>query len=140
MKFLFLISSLLFLSNAFAHGENKYGPHMGYIRMPGTFHTELVHQKDGSFFVYLLDLQNKNPTTNDSAVELVLNSAGKKGKYDCMIMGEFFHCSNKNLSAENGQIIVKAKRLGIQAKEAVYNLPLRLEGAGKKDHDMYKMK
>ena len=38
----FLVTFILMTSQSWAHGEDKYGPHKGFIRMPGAFHTELV--------------------------------------------------------------------------------------------------
>ena len=55
-----LISSLVGLT-AFAHGEDKPGPHGGHIRMPANFHTEVIQDLDGSFHIYLLDMQFKEP-------------------------------------------------------------------------------
>lgn len=140
MKQLIFLFSLIFLTltTAFAHGENKYGPHKGFIRMPGTFHTELVANSDGSFFVYLLDLQNKNSTTKDSSIEVQIKTADKTKKLDCMVMGDFFHCPNETL-LKSGQVIIKAIRLGTPAREAVYDLPLKLT-TDPKAHDMSKMK
>ena len=54
-----IFSTLTVLSvNLFAHGEDKPGPHGGYIRMPGSFHTEVVKEKAG-YRVYLLDINWK---------------------------------------------------------------------------------
>ncbi len=62
--------------NVFAHGEDKPGPHGGFIRMPGAFHTEVVKEKEG-YRVYLLDINWKNPSVLDSAV-LASIEVGKK--------------------------------------------------------------
>lgn len=42
LKVLFVFIIAIGSSIAFAHGEVKAGPHNGFIRMPGAFHTELV--------------------------------------------------------------------------------------------------
>jgi hypothetical protein len=128
---MFLIS-FFFCLNAFAHGENKPGPHEGYIRMPGSFHTELVAQKDGSYLVYLLDLQNKNPTLKDSSVDLQLRVDGRTFGFKCMAMSDHFHCENSDLKEVHGkseQIIVRATRLGIEGRDVLYKLPLSLQNS-----------
>ncbi|MBC7539333.1 MAG: hypothetical protein H7281_10970 [Bacteriovorax sp.] len=149
MKKLFLICSLIITTtttstNAFAHGEDKYGPNKGYIRMPGSFHTELVLQKDGSYFIYLLDLQNKNPAVKDSSVEMKIISSDIKN-LTCMPMSDFFHCQGEKLNLDKGKISLKAKRLGVEAREAIYELPLSLKKIEKlnssmEGHDMKNMK
>lgn len=138
MKILISLLSFLLMNNVFAHGENKYGPHNGYIKMPGSFHTELLQNKDGSFLVYLLDLQNKNPAVKDSSVELRIIDAEKNEDFNCMAMGEHFHCLSNNKTFTKGKIILKAKRLGIQGQEADYNLPLKLKTLNE-GHDMKNM-
>jgi hypothetical protein len=144
MKKMFVILSLIISTNAFAHGEDKYGPNMGYIRMPGTFHTEVVPQKDGSFLVYLLDLQNKNPATKDSSVELEIANGSSRKNFNCIISDDHFQCETKEGIIEKGNVEVKAKRLGKQASKAIYELPLTLKGATKTNtsmegHDMKNM-
>jgi hypothetical protein len=137
-----LISHLLISTNAFAHGEDKYGPNKGYIRMPGSFHSELVPQSDGAFLVFLLDLQNKNPTLKDSSVELKLKDSKNTIVFKCTPMEDHFMCSNDKKVDINasGQLILKSKRLGIQARDAIYDLPLKLKNAkGNEEHDMNKM-
>lgn len=146
--FSLLILSNLFAAQVFAHGEDKYGPNKGYIRMPGTYHTELVPQKDGSYQVFLLDVQNKNPKVKDSSVELVLNSSTKTINFVCTPKTEtYFQCQSNEINKEQkiGKIVLKTKRNSIPAKEAIYNLPLKLEFPQKADasmegHDMTKMK
>lgn len=147
--FSLLILSNLFVSQAFSHGEDKYGPNKGYIRMPGTFHTEVVPHKDGSYQVYLLDVQNKNPKVQDSTVALELKTPTKTINFVCASKNEtYFHCQNDEIKKESkeGQIILKTKRNAIVAKEAIYNLPLKLEFPKKSKepntqaHDMHNMK
>lgn len=147
--FSLLILSNLFVTQAFSHGEDKYGPNKGYIRMPGTFHTEVVPEKDGSYRVYLLDVQNKNPKVQDSSVALELKTSNKSINFVCAAQNEtYFHCKSDEVKKESkeGQIILKTKRNAIAAKEAIYNLPLKLEfpnkskEANSQSHDMHNMK
>lgn len=141
MKQLLIILSLLVSTNVFAHGEGSYGPNKGYIRMPGSFHTELVPQTDGSFLVFLLDLQNKNPMIKDSSVDLEIKSSKESVQFMCMTMGTHFHCtSDKKVKIlPDSKVILKTKRLGIKAREAIYELPLKLVSP-MEGHDMSKMK
>ena len=57
MKYLILFASIWTATNAFAHGEDKAGPHGGFIRMPGAYHTEVVPVSKNQAKVYLLDMQ-----------------------------------------------------------------------------------
>ena len=61
MKMIFKALVLLIFSSSIAntHGMDKLGPHKGYVQMPGAFHTEVVQDKDGSFRIYLLDVEFK---------------------------------------------------------------------------------
>lgn len=147
--FSILLLSNLFITQAFSHGEDKYGPNKGYIRMPGTFHTEVVPQEDGSYLVYLLDVQNKNPKVQDSSVDLELKTPSKSINFVCAAQNQtYFHCKSAEVKKESksGQIILKTKRNAIAAKEAIYNLPFKLEFPNKsketnsQTHEMHTMK
>lgn len=143
MKIYLPILLLITSTSAFAHGEDKFGPNKGYIRMPSTYHTELVPQNDGNFVVFLYDLQNKNPKTEDSSVELRVKDTKGETVFKCSPMEDHFMCSNEKKVnvGSSGKIILKTKRLGIKAPDAIYELPLRLVKPKKSSgaHDMNKM-
>lgn len=125
---IFIITILLTISNSlWAHGEDKFGPNGGYLKMPGTFHTELVPNKDGSFKVFLTDLQFKNPTTKDSTVDMKLVEQNNSSSFTCKSETNYFTCS-LNKKELKGKITISAKRLGVVANIATYELPLRLKG------------
>jgi dipeptidase len=135
---LLVLSNFIISTSAFAHGEDKYGPNKGYIKMPGSFHTEVIPATDGSYRVYLLDLSNKNPTVKDSTLEFQIKDAEVITVFDCKpVESSHFNCISKNKIENKGQIILTAKRLGIQAKPTTYDLPLKLKN---EKHDMSKMK
>ena len=139
---LILLSNLMISTSAFAHGEDKYGPNNGFIKMPGAFHTEVVPEKDGSYLVYLVDFYNKNPTVKDSAVEFQVKNNEKVITFDCKIVkNTYYKCTTNEKISDNGQIILTAKRLGSQGKPATYDLPLKLknEKAKSEGHDMNNM-
>ncbi len=136
IKCAIILSTSLLSISALAHGEKIFGPHKGYIRMPGTFHTELVAQKDGSFLIYLLDLQNKNPSANNSSVVVQIKTENKTIQLECMVMDNYFHCPNSAV-VKKGEVRILANRQGVKAGVAIYELPLQLKSA---DHDMSKMK
>jgi hypothetical protein len=125
-KYLFVIS--LFISfQVYAHGEDKFGPNGGYIRMPANFHTEVVKINAKKIQVYLLDIQFKNPTVQNSDVtgshyiahsEYKLNCRAKKKKY--------FECISKTALLE-GHLKISARRNDKTSYDAYYPLPLRLE-------------
>lgn len=134
---LFIILILATIStSAFAHGEDKYGPNKGYIRMPGPFHTEIVPADDGSYRVYLMDVLNKKPTTKDSSITFQIKNADKVIAFECKPQDNFYTCGSSEKKIAQGQIILTAKRLGIQGKPALYDLPLKLKmkNEGSEDH------
>jgi hypothetical protein len=124
-----LISTLLIIlaTNAFAHGENKFGPHNGYIRMPGAFHTELVPGENKTFSVFLMDVNNKQPTTMNSSVVFEYNN-NERILFECKPADDHYTCNtDKKITLEKGQITLKAIREGRKGKDAVYELPLSLD-------------
>jgi len=122
--------SLLFLTltalsvHVFAHGENKPGPHGGYIRMPGAFHTEVVKEKNG-YRIYLLDMNWKNPSVLDSSVSANILAGKKKTELTCTKELNSYFC--KSSLAEKGELNITAKREGQTGIVAQYKLPLKFE-------------
>jgi hypothetical protein len=130
MKFFPFFSALFFLiTSVLAHGEDKLGPNNGFIRMSGSFHTELVPQMDGTFLIFLLDLQNKNSVVKNSFVDLRVRSTKEVVILKCTAMEDHFHCTNdKKVNIfDDSRLVLKVKRLGIQSKEIVYVLPLKMK-------------
>ena len=117
-----IILSMFLVSYAFAHGENKPGPHGGHIRMPGSFHTELVLQSHMAR-VYLLDIGFKNPTTKNSTLFMKVVSGPGTKEVACSSKEEYFECHIPDLELVKG-IQVKATRSGITGKEITYSMPL----------------
>jgi hypothetical protein len=110
-------------SMAFGHGEDKLGPHGGFIKMPGAFHTEVV-PKDSSVNVYLIDMQWKNPSIVDSSVEIEMG----KLKKQCVAEMDHFRCDfgpTEDLN-KNSVLRVKATREKAVGNWAIYDLPLAL--------------
>ncbi|WP_409477700.1 hypothetical protein [Pseudobdellovibrio sp. HCB154] len=126
MKNLLLIGFILTTSmSAFSHGEDKLGPNKGYVKMPGGFHTEVVPNNDGTFKVYLLDIQFKNPTVKNSKVSATIDN-GQKTEVTCSPKRNYFQCSSKKGDLTKGTLSVTAERNSVKANEAVYDLPLAL--------------
>ena len=115
-----------------AHGEAKPGPHQGYVRMPGGFHTELVPDGARSVRVFLIDIEFKNPVTKDSTVLASLTNDGKAAvNATCTIKKDFFQCGfPKDTDLKSGTIVLTTTRSGVQAGLAVYPLPLSYAGMG----------
>lgn len=111
--------------NAFSHGEDKLGPNNGYLKMPANFHTEVVPNKDGTFKIYLLDINFKNPVVKDSKVKVWI-SDNKKEAVKCEPMKDHFHCFPKGVTLQKGTLTVQAERSLIKGTDAVYKLPLAL--------------
>ncbi len=127
MKNLVLILCGFFASSiTFGHGEDKFGPNKGYIRMPGAFHTELVSEGKDKLKVYLLDIQWKNPSVTKSNVQITLNG---KEKAQCEIKKNFYLCQfPKTVDlTKKGELKVLAEREEQKGMEVTYPLPLKLE-------------
>ncbi len=125
MKYL-LTSILLAISvKTFAHGEDKLGPNGGYLKMPGNFHTEVVPSKDGTFKIYLVDINFKEPTVKASKVSVWITNK-RKSEIKCEPMKDHFHCFPKGVNLNKGTLTVEAERNSVKGAEAVYKLPLAL--------------
>lgn len=126
----FSIFAWLFLGYStfvMAHGESKYGPNGGFIRMPGRFHTELVPSDDPRVYrVFLLDMAFKNPTTSGSTVTLSY-SGHTPAEAKCFKKNKFFECKfERKIDVSSGSMTLTAQRSHATATPAEYPLPLRL--------------
>jgi hypothetical protein len=132
----FLKSTLLSLlltatGRVYAHGMNALGPHGGYIKMPGDFHTELVETKT-NFHLYLLDMKFQNPTTENSSVSITYNSSSNSTVNSssptvCEAVKNNFIC----LKPKDGMKEIKSITFSIKKKQgpprsALYHWPLKL--------------
>ncbi|KHD89626.1 MAG: hypothetical protein OM95_02565 [Bdellovibrio sp. ArHS] len=119
--------TLLFMTPfiAFAHGEDKEGPHGGHIRMPGAFHTELMLDEKHEAHIFLLDMEFKNPTVQNSKIEVYALNGKTKVNFQCSIMGKnHFHCVPEKKYPLKGELRVKAVRDNLPGNEVSYKLPL----------------
>lgn len=123
----FILISILSTS-AFSHGEDKLGPHKGYIRMPGAFHTEVVPVGKNEIKVFLLDIEWKNPSVARSEVKASIISE-KTTEAICVTKETYFLCSfPKQINLKKkAELQVLANREGQIGAVAKYNLPLKLE-------------
>jgi len=118
---------LSLFSVALGHGMDKPGPHQGYIRMPGAFHTELVPDGENRLKVYLLDVEFKYPVTAKSSLVGTLKRQGTEAKLECKPTQDFFLCdlpAGFKLQAGD-QVALKADRQGMTGGLAVYRFPLK---------------
>jgi len=121
-----LFLSLAFTSTLLAHGEDKKGPHGGFVRMPGAFHTEVV-TKGAKIYIYLLDINWKNPTTKDSTVSATLKRDSRQDNLKCSAESNRFVCDlPKSERLATGQLVVIGKRGSFPEGAAIYDLPLKL--------------
>lgn len=115
------------LTFAYAHGEDKPGPHGGFIRMPGAFHTEVIQVGADKAKIYLLDINWREPSVKNAKLEV---RVGAKGLATCAAQeGSYFLCSfpkGTNLS-KKGELKIKAQREGQMGNEISYELPLKLQ-------------
>lgn len=120
-----VLSILTALSiNAFGHGEEKPGPHGGFVRMPGAFHTEVVKEKDG-YRIYLLDINWKNPSVLDSALSANIQVGKTKTELACSKESDSYFC--KTSLPPKGDLNITAKREGQVGGVSSYKLPLKFE-------------
>lgn len=120
----------------FAHGEDKLGPHRGYIQMPHAFHTEVVPQKNG-FKVYLLDLEWKNPMVEKSSVKALIKDKGVETKLTCQVVDDYFDCRTDTKIKKHGQLELIVSRGSIREVQLSYQLPLKLKKMEKMNHEMH---
>jgi hypothetical protein len=127
IKTIWLLAALVLSDLAYGHGEEKPGPHGGFIRMPAAFHTEVVPVGKNQIRIYLLDINMKNPTVESSSVKAVLT--GKKGSAaKCEARGDFYLCTFSGKSDLNrGELSIEAKRGGQSGSPVSYKLPLGLQ-------------
>lgn len=127
--FLAFFYGCLFVSSfAFGHGEDKLGPHKGFVRMPGAYHTEIVPDGKNKLKVFLLDIHWKNPSVVKSKLEIKYND---KVDAKCKIQDNFYVCvfpKSVDLT-KAGELIVTAEREEQKGQEVLYQLPLKLEQA-----------
>lgn len=113
-------------STTYAHNENMPGPHGGRTQMPANFHTEVVSDQDGSFHIYLLDMEFTNPVTVNSSIKAYVKNGNKRTTLKCVVMNkDHFHCANKK-PIKTGFLILKTTRSGtVASMDAKYELPLK---------------
>src|SRR5580704_7309495 len=94
---LFLLIFLVIIHPyAFAHGEDKPGPHGGFIRMPGAFHIEVI-PRNTSFEIMLLDIKFQHPTTKNSSVKATIQMEKNSVELKCEKRSDYFLCvASKN--------------------------------------------
>lgn len=119
-----MLFSILFVycNPLFAHGEEKPGPHGGWIRMPGAFHTEVVPKQTG-FEVYLLDINFTHPIVTDSSVNAIIKYDSKSVKLTCKKLRHSFLCTaDKSLLKKASSLEIFAIRQHAKGNIAVYPL------------------
>lgn len=116
MKILSLLA-LTFAISALGHRENQPGPHGGVIRMPGSFHTELV-VIGGTAKIWLLDGNFKNPTTKNSTLSVKVANT----EVHCVNNKDHFECHLTREQQKAGELKVRAARSGLSGKEVTYPL------------------
>lgn len=120
-KVLFFVTVFSISINIFAMGEDKAGPNGGMIQMPGSFHTELILEKNQAK-VYLLDMGFKKPTVAKSSVELNVTTEQDSKKVSCKAKVDYFICPLDVKNSEAiAQIQVLATRNGAKGKNVMYD-------------------
>lgn len=112
---------------AFAHGEDKFGPHGGYIQMPSNYHTEVVPEGSDKIKIYLLDIKWKNPVLRNSSVNVALVQNGSTSPLKCEVRTDFFLCElPKGKNLKSGTLEIDSMREKQKGALAKYELPLTL--------------
>lgn len=113
---------------AWAHGENKPGPHGGVIRMPGAFHTELKQTGARSVELFLLDMEWKNPIVENSGAKATFKkSDGTEVALSCITKAKSFKCELPKGSRfeKGGKVTIQASRSGMHGGLAEYQYPFK---------------
>lgn len=132
MKWLVLFAA----TQALGHGEHLPGPNGGYVQMPAGFHVEVVPKKS-ALDIYLLDMDFKNPVVDGSDVKASIHRGTKILSLSCTSSKTNFVCLlPKGEQLKNkGELKIRANRLGVEANEATYPLPLKRPAAPKTSAD-----
>ncbi len=126
MKLAIVTLFMTFSLGAFAHGMNKPGPNGGYIRMPGTYHVELV-STDAETKVYLLDVNFKEIDMSKSQVSMSLKGA-KSFPVKCLKEDKFFRCDiKKNELKMYKELTISSSRAGEALVSSTYPIPLAFD-------------
>lgn len=113
---------------ALAHGEDKPGPHGGFIRMPGGFHTEILPVDKNKLKVYLLDINWQNPSIKESSLDVSFGNNADRATCDRK-ENLFYLCSfsKKTDLTKKGKLTVTSMREGQKGNAVTYDLPLNLK-------------
>lgn len=111
---------------AYAHGEDELGPHNGYIRMPGTYHVEVIPAKE-ELQIMLLDINFKNPTVLNSRVNVKIKNGSNAYLLRCKSEDNYFACPvSAHMLTRSGVLIVQSARQFDKGAQVEYLLPLAL--------------
>ncbi len=115
---------IIFSLSRYSEAGPKFGPHGGYLAMVGLFYSELMQDSDGSFHIYLLDVDLKNPVVKDSEVQawFILGNTSVELKCEA-IGGDHFDCVPRSKVLKSKILLVKAKRVQVQGQETIFKLP-----------------
>jgi hypothetical protein len=135
LNLVIFLAIVLLSPNVFAHGEDKPGPHGGFIKMPGAFHTELVQLSPNQLRVYLLDIDFKNPVVENSNIKISTRNK-KLINAKCKPEKDSFLCDfPKSISlTRRGSLRVAATRLGQAGVPIEYKIPFSLPDAESGSH------
>lgn len=134
-----LFVSLTGAELAFAHGEDRPGPHGGIVRMPSGFHSEVVPIDSKSFKVYLLDFYFKDPTIQNSKVDGTVEMETRKFPIQCQPKSEYYECTIQGADGVSmGKLKLSTVRDGMTGAEMTYDLPLELHQGHEKHSDVHK--
>lgn len=116
----------IFSGAGFAHGDNVPGPHGGFIRMPGAFHTEVAPYQKG-FKIFLLDMHFQNPLTRLSSVNAEMTIGHDSVSLKCKSKEDYFDCrANPEQMTHASELKITAVRDNAKGATVSYSLPLKL--------------
>ena len=122
-SFVTLLLTTMLATNSFAHGMNKPGPNNGYVRMPGTYHVELLALQN-VLRVYFLDIGFKALPIKNATAKVSLKGM-KEVAVECSKEEAFFRCDTKESNMNSyKEILVKTSKNGENEAISTYKLPL----------------
>jgi len=127
---------------AHSHGEDKLGPHGGFIKMPGAYHVEVVPAGSDKLKVFLLDMDWKNPVVDNSQLKIEYVNKVAMGVnthsyahtlsaklLTCNVQKNYYLCQlpqGADLKSTDSELSVESTRKGQKGLKVAYSLPLKL--------------
>jgi hypothetical protein len=104
------------------------GPHDGHLVQAGTYYLEIVWDaKDQSVKAYLLDIEARNETVQNSELGIFFLAGNVESEMSCQAVENHYECKQNGKKFKKGQLSISSKRNGTQAEEVKVKVPFEDE-------------